>query len=76
MAPKHDATVTPRPLVIIEVKEKDLTLEDAASKLKKFLNKEAGAQSAATGTSQQLHELYAHLAQQVSRRDDSMHASE
>ncbi|KAJ1738313.1 hypothetical protein LPJ68_005651, partial [Coemansia sp. RSA 1086] len=50
-------TVVQRPLVIKEVSASKVSRDDAVGSISKFLNSEAGVQSASTSTIQQLMDL-------------------
>ncbi|KAJ1800591.1 hypothetical protein LPJ75_006513 [Coemansia sp. RSA 2598] len=58
-----------KPLVISEIKNKDLTMAEAAKNMGKFLDTEAGVQSAVSNVVQQLQQLQKHMGDAQLRRD-------
>ncbi|KAJ2597003.1 hypothetical protein FB645_004757 [Coemansia sp. IMI 203386] len=59
-----------KPLVISESKNKDLSLEEAAKKMTKFLDTEAGVQSAVSSIVQQLQQLQKHMSESHTNQSD------
>ncbi|KAJ1645949.1 hypothetical protein J3B02_001085 [Coemansia erecta] len=54
-------TVPQKPLVISETKSKDLSIAEAAKNMSRFLDNEAGVQSAVSSIVQQLQQLQKHM---------------